>query len=83
MENNSETKNEQRQFKSEVKNLNFYYGGFNALKNIDMVLHDKKITALIGPSGCGKATFYVVLIECTICIREIGMKVRLYFTQMM
>jgi len=57
MRNNSDTKNEPRQFKSEVKNLNFYYGGFNALKNIDMVLHDKKITALIGPSGCGKSTF--------------------------
>ncbi len=47
----------QLQCKSEVKNLNFYYGAFNALKNIDMVLHDKKITALIGPSGCGKSTF--------------------------
>ena len=45
------------QYKSEVRNLNFYYGTFNALKNIDMVLHDKKITALIGPSGCGKSTF--------------------------
>lgn len=45
------------QYKSEVKNLSFYYGTFNALKNIDMVLHDKKITALIGPSGCGKSTF--------------------------
>lgn len=45
------------QYKSEVKNLNFYYGTFNALKNIGMVLHDKKITALIGPSGCGKSTF--------------------------
>jgi len=44
-------------YKSEVKNLNFYYGAFNALKSINMVLHDKKITALIGPSGCGKSTF--------------------------
>lgn len=44
-------------YKSEVSNLNFYYGTFNALKNINMVLHDKKITALIGPSGCGKSTF--------------------------
>lgn len=57
MQNNSGTKSEPRQFKSEVKHLNFYYGEFNALKNIDMVLHDKKITALIGPSGCGKSTF--------------------------
>lgn len=43
--------------KSIVKNLSFYYGNFNALKNIDMVLHDKQVTALIGPSGCGKSTF--------------------------
>ena len=48
---------EQIQYKSEVKNLSFFYGGFNALKNINMVLHEKKITALIGPSGCGKSTF--------------------------
>ncbi len=45
------------QYKSEVKNLSFHYGDFNALKNINMVLHDKQITALIGPSGCGKSTF--------------------------
>lgn len=45
------------QHKSIVKNLSFYYGNFNALKNIDMVLHEKQVTALIGPSGCGKSTF--------------------------
>jgi phosphate transport system ATP-binding protein len=45
------------QYKSEVKGLSFYYGEFHALNNIDMVLHDKQITALIGPSGCGKSTF--------------------------
>lgn len=48
---------ESNQYKSEVKNLSFYYDTFNALNNINMVLHDKKITALIGPSGCGKSTF--------------------------
>jgi len=53
MQNNSETK----EYKSNVKDLNFYYGSFHALKNINMGLHDKKITALIGPSGCGKSTF--------------------------
>lgn len=45
------------QHKSIVKNLNFYYGDFQALKDIDMVLHEKQVTALIGPSGCGKSTF--------------------------
>lgn len=43
--------------KAEVKNLNFYYGSFQALKNLNMPVHDKKVTALIGPSGCGKSTF--------------------------
>ena len=42
--------------KSKVSNLSFYYGSLRALKNIDMVLHEKQVTALIGPSGCGKST---------------------------
>jgi len=40
----------------EVKNLNFYYGSNQALKDINMPIHDRKVTALIGPSGCGKTT---------------------------
>ena len=39
-----------------VKNLNFYYGGFHALKNINLEIPEKKVTAIIGPSGCGKST---------------------------
>ncbi len=39
-----------------VKNLNFYYGKFHALKSINMDIPDKKVTAFIGPSGCGKST---------------------------
>ncbi len=42
--------------KAEVQNLNFYYGGFHALKSVSMPVHDRKVTALIGPSGCGKST---------------------------
>ncbi|HUG77772.1 MAG TPA: phosphate ABC transporter ATP-binding protein PstB [Burkholderiales bacterium] len=45
------------QTKAEVKSLSFYYGDFNALKNISMPVYDKRVTALIGPSGCGKSTF--------------------------
>ena len=45
------------QAKAEVKSLSFYYGDFNALKNISMPVYDKRVTALIGPSGCGKSTF--------------------------
>ncbi len=43
--------------KAEAINLSFYYGGFQALKNINMPIYDKKVTALIGPSGCGKSTY--------------------------
>jgi len=40
----------------EVKNYNFYYGKFKALKDINLNIEEKKITAFIGPSGCGKST---------------------------
>jgi phosphate transport system ATP-binding protein len=43
--------------KAEVKNLNFFYGKVQALKNINMPIAEKQVTALIGPSGCGKSTF--------------------------
>ncbi|MGA1845499.1 phosphate ABC transporter ATP-binding protein PstB [Deferribacter abyssi] len=40
-----------------VKNLNFYYGNVQVLKNINMDIKKNKVTALIGPSGCGKTTY--------------------------
>ncbi|SFS00616.1 phosphate ABC transporter ATP-binding protein, PhoT family [Mitsuaria sp. PDC51] len=42
--------------KLSVKNLNFYYGSFHALKNINLDIPENKVTAFIGPSGCGKST---------------------------
>ncbi|HLI16859.1 MAG TPA: phosphate ABC transporter ATP-binding protein PstB [Rhodanobacteraceae bacterium] len=42
--------------KLEVRNLNFRYGDFQALKSIGMDIPEKKVTAIIGPSGCGKST---------------------------
>ena len=42
--------------KISVKDLNFYYGKFHALKGINMEIPEKKVTAFIGPSGCGKST---------------------------
>jgi phosphate transport system ATP-binding protein len=42
--------------KIEVKGLDFYYGGFHALKNIDLAIPSRQVTAFIGPSGCGKST---------------------------
>lgn len=42
--------------KIEVKNLNFFYNQFHALKNINLSIPEGKVTAFIGPSGCGKST---------------------------
>jgi phosphate transport system ATP-binding protein len=42
--------------KIEVKDLNFYYGKFHAIRNVNMSIQEKKVTAFIGPSGCGKST---------------------------
>ncbi len=39
-----------------IKNLRFYYKAYEALKSINMTLHDRRVTAFIGPSGCGKST---------------------------
>jgi len=41
----------------ETKDLDFYYGDFQALKNISMDIPEKAVTAFIGPSGCGKSTY--------------------------
>jgi phosphate transport system ATP-binding protein len=40
----------------EVKNLNFFYGAFQGLKNINLDIQKNTVTAFIGPSGCGKST---------------------------
>lgn len=42
--------------KISVRQLNFYYGTFHALKNINLDIPQHSITAFIGPSGCGKST---------------------------
>ncbi len=39
-----------------VKNLQFFYGGFQGLKDINLDILERRITAFIGPSGCGKST---------------------------
>lgn len=40
----------------EIKNLNFFYGNFQGLKDINLNILERKVTAFIGPSGCGKST---------------------------
>ncbi|MDI1342117.1 phosphate ABC transporter ATP-binding protein PstB [Polaromonas sp.] len=42
--------------KMSVRDLNFYYGKFHAIKNVSLDIPEKKVTAFIGPSGCGKST---------------------------
>lgn len=45
------------ELKLTAKDLNFFYGSTQALKNVSLEVAAKQITALIGPSGCGKSTF--------------------------
>jgi phosphate transport system ATP-binding protein len=45
-----------RPVKFEVRNLDFFYGGTQALRDVNLTLPDRRITAFIGPSGCGKST---------------------------
>ncbi len=40
----------------EILGLNFFYGKTQSLQNVNLDIHDKKVTAFIGPSGCGKST---------------------------
>ncbi len=47
--------------KAQIRNLAFHYEKFQALKDINLVLHDRRVTAFIGPSGCGKSTLLRVL----------------------
>jgi phosphate transport system ATP-binding protein len=43
--------------KFEIKDLDLFYGDFQALKKINMDINENEVTAFIGPSGCGKSTF--------------------------
>ena len=43
--------------KFDVKDLDLYYGDFQALKKINIDIYENEVTAFIGPSGCGKSTF--------------------------
>jgi len=47
--------------KISARNLDLFYGNFQALKNINIDIKEKNVTALIGPSGCGKTTFLKTL----------------------
>ena len=42
--------------KIEIEHLNLFYGDFQALKDVNLSIEEREITAFIGPSGCGKST---------------------------
>ncbi|HAQ06613.1 MAG TPA: phosphate ABC transporter ATP-binding protein [Bacillus bacterium] len=44
-----------------TKDLNLWYGESQALKNINLAIHENEVTAIIGPSGCGKSTYIKTL----------------------
>lgn len=52
----SGNKDKESGIKLETKNLNTYYGDFRALKDINLSIETRSVTAFIGPSGCGKST---------------------------
>ena len=54
-------KNFNEEMEISVKNCNLWYGEFQALKNINIEISGKEVTAFIGPSGCGKSTFLKIL----------------------
>jgi len=57
----SSARHEPLSVKISIRNLDFFYGKSQALKNITLALYQKKATAIIGPSGCGKSTLLRVL----------------------
>jgi phosphate transport system ATP-binding protein len=57
-----------------VKDLDFYYGSFHALKNINMEMERNSVTAFIGPSGCGKSTFLRLFNRMNDLIEDTKMK---------
>lgn len=53
--------NVESEAKIAIRDLSFFYGKTQALKNISMALYERKVTAFMGPSGCGKSTLLRVL----------------------
>ena len=47
--------------KFDIRGLNLHYGSFHALKDVNLSIEEKEITAFIGPSGCGKSTLLKTL----------------------
>ncbi|MDR8390515.1 phosphate ABC transporter ATP-binding protein PstB [Aliifodinibius sp. S!AR15-10] len=54
---NKQAKSDQQQFKLQAKNIDVFYGDFQAIQDISLDIVPNSVTAFIGPSGCGKSTF--------------------------
>jgi phosphate transport system ATP-binding protein len=53
----NETTDQEKKIKITVRDLDLFYGDFQALHKLNIDIADQEVTALIGPSGCGKSTF--------------------------
>jgi len=65
--------------KFNIKDLDLFYGDFQALKNINMEIREKEVTAFIGPSGCGKSTFLRCLNRMNDLIESVKIKGEIIF----
>lgn len=65
--------------KFDTKNLDLFYGDFQALKSINMEIREKEVTAFIGPSGCGKSTFLRCLNRMNDLIDSVKIKGEIFF----
>ncbi|MFD1736557.1 phosphate ABC transporter ATP-binding protein PstB [Bacillus salitolerans] len=57
----SANKNQTKKIVYDTRDLNLWYGEDQALKNINLAIHENEVTAIIGPSGCGKSTYIKTL----------------------
>lgn len=60
--------------KIEIKDLNLFYGDFQALINVNMAIEEKRITAMIGSSGCGKSTLLRCINRMNDLIEDVTVK---------
>ena len=68
-----------KKIKFNTKNLDLFYGDFQALKSINMEIGEREVTAFIGPSGCGKSTFLRCLNRMNDLIDSVKIKGEILF----